>query len=488
MTNPFQVALIIRNVPIELQIADFFRQGLAASGATPVITEYLIEGETGNEEQIRVAVEDFEAKSAGSPNRAILGGYTSDDLVYINSLVAGTNIIVTSVSATSPQLATLTNGITFAYNDTNLVEEWLMLLSGYFPRYIAVVFDEQLLYGQTLNELVQASAAMDTWQDTLFNSFSFQTNDRASICNAVDGLQAWVGEEGGLEEGSLAVLWVSFDEDAIFGINLTSPNDCVTWYLTDSNLNMGDEFGWRNVVVLGAMPINFTTTYFQLYQQYRGDQQIVPFSAFLPAAYDVGFLLGRMVQLNIPLTKDNVTAVGPGVFTDEPPAYLETNRFDPDLHLLEFSCHAVVFTKQVLEVIPEVFYPSFQGDLVVLPESFSEFARLFKVSFVGQGLLALELYVFNTYFDEEGPVLQKMNDAAAIVQQGSNPLFLGVGQHYRSPVTQFVGGSYQPSIFPRYEKIELLVQCGREKKQREAYYPSVKKGIPMKEWRWLTQP
>lgn len=58
-----------------------------------------------------------------SGQRVILAGDLTDDILELNALTEGTDIFIYSVTATSPELAQLRNGVSFAYNDVNLTEE-----------------------------------------------------------------------------------------------------------------------------------------------------------------------------------------------------------------------------------------------------------------------------------------------------------------------------------------------------------------------------
>jgi len=189
---------------------------------------------------------------------------------------------------------------------------------------VAVIYNNNFAFSRTLNELIQASKTIIPLNQKKFGSFEFSTMD--DLANVMTEFNMWAA---GLKTN---VMFIGLNEEVIFGINMISDTENYTWYLSDLNDDVGNEFGNHTVLCLVQVPIDYTKSFYNLYQKYAD-----VFTVYSPAAYDSGFILGTFIVRDIDINKDNVINIS--VFAEHPAAFIQTNSFNAESNLLEYSAH-----------------------------------------------------------------------------------------------------------------------------------------------------
>jgi len=441
-------------MPIKTQIAIMSSQNILDSNLVSMLTQGLNDADATGLYEISVydldfitidnAYEDFITKHP-TGQRVIMINRSSNNILRLNQLTEGTDIFIYSLTATSPALAALRNGLSFGYDDRNFIEQWLMLLSGTCTKKIAVVYDKNFVFGRTLAKSLLDSKCIAAISGKKVSVFPYDGTSVKDMQRSVKELENWSKNK------PTSVLFVGFDDQADVAINSATQKN-LTWYLTDDNDKVGDIFGKQTVLALVPVPINYTDTYYNLYKKYREGWRF-----FSPVSYDSGHIMGYLLSKNISINKKTFSQLMG--FVNESPAYVQTNSFDEITNTLKYSANDVIFTKQVIDVVPEAFYPYFQGDIVELSDSFSVFAKLSKVNWLGQSQLALQLVSWDSYVNDNYLVLQKANISTAKFFDNNNRrccdiIFIG-------PRTKFLVATTTPikcAIYPRYTYLKIPTQ------------------------------
>lgn len=319
-----------------------------------IFYKYLTDGSTN---QTIESLDNFTSQTNNSGGKRAVVSITTtiltDCSIYIsnNSL----NILNISINATSNNIKTLTNTLTYTPLNQYALMSMFMTYVDYNMEHIHVLYGESSNIG--LVDLLE------------------QTTKQASFLNIpleVSNLQINKSDYNIKPKSMIIILALTNDlKDKYITNDLISkiPNDCYIT-LTTANTLITDIFGNIPAFVVTPTNINYTVTTKEVYDVVKNNSSGYDYTSY--AFYDVLFVLKNFTTNGLELTKENYTSVNP--YINSYPAWLSNTLISPIFNSAPYGKYQYTFTKDtIVGVDRSLFLQYYDGGQQHLPDSYSIF-------------------------------------------------------------------------------------------------------------------